>query len=144
MCKLPFTSAALSILAVKSSPIELRALPVIELTCVCRKLANAPLMAVLALAELLPSKYIPDANIVTASFERSSTLFVLRIFCISWSSGAVIINSTPSLGNCLVRLTPHSKSTILPSPAPLDTLVLTFSVAVILSVGFIGSPVNSR
>ena len=76
-------------LAVKSSPIELSALPVIEFTWVCKKLANAPLIAVLGLAEFSPSKYMPDANIVHSKFRTFfNTLSIKNILhlLIVWSS----------------------------------------------------------
>ena len=100
-------------------------------------------MAVLAVELLEPSKYMPEASMVTASLERSSTLLELSFPCMSWSSGACMINSTPGLGKRLDSRTPASKSTILPFPVPSDTLVRTRSVAVMLSVGVVGSPVNS-
>ena len=125
----------------KSSPIDLRALPVILFISLCINEARAPLIAELA---LLPSpRYIPDASIDTASFPRSSVLFVFSSLLICISSGASMINSIEGEESVCVRLTPHSKSTILPCAEPSETLLLSLSVAVMLSVGLKGSPVNS-
>lgn len=79
----------------------------------------------------------------TASFDRSSALFMLSSLRICASSGASMTNSTPMSGNVFDSLTPQSKSTMRPCEFSDDaTAVFTFSVAVMLSVGFIGFPVH--
>ena len=79
---------------------------------------------------------------VTATLLRPSVVSVLSWSLMVMSLGASIMNSRPRLLSVWVSLTPQSKSTarlLLPSL----TVVLTLSVAVMCSCGFMGSPVNS-
>ena len=130
----------LSMLMPRSSPIERIALPATLLISFWRNDERA-LFIVNWL--VLPSvRYMPEASMVTATLLRPSVVSVLSWSLMVMSLGASIMNSRPRLLSVWVSLTPQSKSTarlLLPSL----TVVLTLSVAVMCSCGFMGSPVNS-
>ena len=95
-------------------------------------------------ALVLPSaRYMPVVSMVTASLPRCSRPMACSSLWIIMSSGASRVNSTPMLLRVWVIFTPQSKSTLRPAPLEPETVALVRSVAVMLSVGFMGSPVNS-
>ena len=92
---------------------------------------------------LVSERYMPVVSIVTASLPRFSTDCVISSLCISWSSGASMVNCRPMSLSVFVSSTPHSNVTLRPTPASFVTVVLFSSVAVMFRRGFIASPKNS-
>ena len=54
-----------------------------------------------------------------------------------------MMNFSPISLSVFVMTTPQLNSTLRPAPPSVETFVLVCSVAVMLSFGFIGSPINS-
>ena len=87
---------------------------------------------------------MPVVSMVTATLPRSSAVMVVSSPLMVLSSGASMINWRPMSLRVLVMTTPQSKLTLrLPLPSAKLTVALVRSVAVMLSLGFMGSPVNS-
>ena len=135
----PEASVVLSRPMLRSS--VFRALPVMLLISLCRKELSAEFMEK---PLVLPSaRYMPVVSMVTASLPRCSVLMEASSLLTALSSGALMMNSSPMSLSVRVMTTPQSKATLrlwLPS---LLTAALVRSVAVMLSRGFMGSPVNS-
>ena len=116
------------------------ALPVILPISLLRNELRAEFMEKLPVPS---ARYMPVVSMVTANFPRWSTPMACSSLCSCMSSGASSVNSRPMSLSVLVILTPQSKSTLRPTPLLLETVALVRSVAVMFSVGFMGSPVNS-
>ena len=91
----------------------------------------------------LSVRYMPVVSMVTAIFPRSSVDMLCNSPRMVLSSGASMMNSNPMSLRVLVMMTPQSKATLRLVPPSLPTVALVCSVAVMLSRGFIGLPVNS-
>ena len=138
---LPSLVMELSMLMPRSRPMERMALPAILLISPCRNELRAEFIEN---DDVLPSvRYMPEASIVTAIFPRPSSLMVFSSSWIDMSLGASMRNSIPGDDSVFDSFTPQVKSTTRPMPVPSFTVAFTASVAVMFSVGSMGSPVNS-
>ena len=125
----------------RSSPIERMADPAMLLISDWRKELSA---AFIVKPLVFPSaRYMPDASMVMAIFPRSSSLMALSSSRTALSVGASMTKASPRLFSVCDSFTPQTKSTGRPLVSPSPTVALTFSVAVMWSVGLYTSPVNS-
>ena len=88
-----------------------RALPAMLVISLCNKAFRALVVENPPLS-LSPNKYMPVANMVTATFPRSSIDMAASWFCTVMSSGAAMVNSSPMFSNVRVMDSPTSKETV--------------------------------
>ena len=139
MCIVPEASVVLSIPTLTS--MVFRAEPAMLLISLCRNELRAEFIVKLP---VLPSaRYIPVVSIPTASLPRSSGDMVASSPLMVLSSGASMVNCTPIFLRVWVMETPQLKSTLRFCPPSPVMGAFTCSVAVMFSLGFMGSPVNS-
>ncbi len=116
------------------------ALPEMLLISFCRNELRASFME--NEERLLSERYMPVVSIVTATLPRSSVDMACSSLSMVMFSGASMMNSSPMLLSVWLIATPQLKVTDCVVPSTV-ALALVSSVAVMLSFGFMSSPVNS-